>query len=259
MKHISKPGILGAVCAAVGMLCLFLRQWLLSAAPDEKGLLPTGHPVSIIIWILTAAVSALLLVLFFTWNKQVTCLFQPTPVNASATILMAVGYGFAAWKLLQEPGQLLYLAGGIAGIICVLCTLFIAVGQFRNMRMHPLLYCPGPLFLLCYMVTSYPQWSSEPQMQYVLFQIMSTAFLVFSVYGRAELAAGKSSGRNYAIFSRAAIFFSIAAAAHSEYPLMYGCFAAALALDGCDAALKPPKTPDAPGTDPVDSPVSQGD
>lgn len=259
MKHISKPSILGAICAAAGMLCLFLRQWLLSTTPDENGLLPAGHPVSSIVWLLSLALVVLLLILFFTWNKQVTCLFQPTPVNATATILMAAGYGFAAWRLLQESGQLLYLAGGIAGIVCVVCTLFIAVGQFLNMRMHPLLYCPGPLFLLCFLVTSYPHWSSEPQMQYVFFQIMSTAFMVFSVYGRAELAAGKCSGRNYVIFSRAAIFFSITAIAHCADGLMYGCFAAALVLDGCTTALKPPKTSDPSGSVSAEPPVSQGE
>ena len=259
MKHISKPSILGAICAAVGMLCLFLRQWLLGTTPDEKGLLPAGHPVSYAIWILTAVIAVFLAILFFAWNKQVTCHFQPTPVNAIATILMAVGYGLAAWKLLQESNQLLYLAGGIAGILCVICTLFVAIGQFLNMRMHPLLYCPGPLFLLCCLVTGYPQWSSEPQTQYVFFQIMATAFLVFTVYGRAELAAGKSSGRNYTVFSRAAIFFSIAAIAYCADGLMYGCFAAALILDGCSTALKPPKTADSPKSAPHEPPTSQGD
>jgi len=243
MKQLSKPPVLSTICCIAGMLCLFFRQWLLGSALDADGLLIIWHPINILIWVLTALVGIVLLVLFFTWDKQLVYQFPFTPLSGTATLFMAVGYAVAAYPLLFDPTYYLDMVTGIFALLAILCTLLIALGQFLKLRMHPLLYCPGVLFFMLYLLASYPLWSGEPQPQFFFFQMMACVFLLLSVFTRAEMAAGRIAGRNYTIFSRAAIFLCIAAIPHSDRALLYAIFAVGLLLDGCRTVKRQPKNP----------------
>lgn len=245
MKQLSKPLPLTAICTLGGFVCLLLRQWLFGSGLDSEGLLRLSHPANILSWVLTGLTAILLIILFVTWDKHVTCTFPLTPMSGVATLILAGGYAIAAWQLLMgQPLQLLSIVCGALAAVSLLCSLLIAVGLFRGVRMHPLLYCPGVLFFLCYLILRYSTWSGEPQHQDFFFQMMSTATMLVSVFCRAELAAGKINGRNYLLFSRAAIFTGIAAVSHSENGLLYLLFALALLLDGCQTSRKEPKEPE---------------
>lgn len=245
MKQLSRPVVLTAICALGGLLCLLLRQWLFGTL-DQEGLLTLSHPANILCWVLTGLVILPPVVVFFTWDKQVTCAFPLGPVSGVSTLLMAGGYAAAAWQLLSMPFQLLNILAGALALICLLCSLLIAMGQFRNQRMHPLLYCPGVLFFLCYLILRYSGWSGEPQTQLFFYQMMTACCMLITVFCRAELAAGKVSGRNYLVFSRVALFMSIGAISHSGEVLLHLCFALWLLLDGCYTFRKEPKTPETP-------------
>ena len=58
MKNPLKPRLIPVIALLGGLLGLFLRQWLLSAGVDHKGLLLNQHPANIGIYILTAFVLA---------------------------------------------------------------------------------------------------------------------------------------------------------------------------------------------------------
>ena len=248
MKQISKPVVLTALCALSGLLCLLLRQWLFTTVNDKEGLLILSQPANILIWILTAVTGLVLIFLFVTWEKHVTCVFPLNPVSGLSTLVMAGGYAVAAWKLLSggEQLQFLTLAAGVLAILSLLSMVLIALGQFRGQRMHPLLYCPGVLFFLCFLILSYPDWSGEPQHQVFFFQMMASCCMLITIFCRAELAAGKISGRNYLVFSRAAVFTSIAAISQSREPLLYLLFALTLLLDSCRLEKKETKEAETP-------------
>ena len=240
MTQLKKMPLLSGLCAGLGFLCLLLRQWLMGTGLDEKGLLLPGQPVEIFIWVITASVCVLLVWAFLSWEKHTTCLFPNEPLSAVATLFLASGYVIALLQL-PKPLDLLGLINFVLGAISVLCMALVAWGQFRGQRMHPLLYCCNILFHLAFMLLQYPGWSREAQPQMYLFQLVGCAGMLVTVFCRAELAAGKISGRNYAVFSRGALFFCIAAVAHCGQPLMYLCFALSILLDGCRLQQKQPK------------------
>ena len=250
MKQLSKPPVLSAICAVMGLICFFLRQWLLGSGIDQKGLLLLSHPVNFIIWILVVLAAAILLWLFFSCSKQITCTFPNTPLSAVSSLFFAAGCVLAAVSLLSGPLHTVSLIACVAGLVSVSCTLLIAYGQFRGQRMHPLLYCPGVVFFMCFLIAQYSRWSAEPQPQYFFFQMAGCVCLLLSIFCRAELAAGRIAGRNYLVFSRGALFLCIGAIARESNALMYLCFAVALLLDGCRAEVKAPKTPELPQDNP---------
>lgn len=249
MKQLSKPLVLTAVCALGGLLCLLLRQWLFAKGMDSEGLPLLSHPANILIWVITGGIALVLIFLFFTWEKHVTCAFPLNSVSGLSTLLMACGYATAAWQLLFGGPELEFLTvvATVLALLSLLCMLLIALGQFRRQRMHPLLFCPGVLFFLCYLILSYPGWSGEPQPQVFFFQMMASSCMLITIFCRAELAAGKISGRNYLLFSRAAVFTSIAAISHTGEPFLYLLFALTLLLDGCSTEKKEPKDEETPG------------
>ena len=235
MKHLSKLPVLTALCAALGLICLYVRQWLLRTGPDHKGLLTVSHPGILLSILLLAAV---LCVLCLALRQKQTYRFRNSALSVVSMVFFAVGYGSAAWKLLENRSHTLSAVTGILGAVCVVCALCIAFALLRKLRLHPFVYCPFAIFLMLFLVCRYQQWSSEPELQRYLFQLLCVITLMVSAYHRAALEADKKGARSYLLVSRAAVFFCIAAIPGSTYGILYGCSAVAIILDGFTVSKK---------------------
>ena len=232
MKQLFKLPVLTALCAALGLVCLCVRQWLLGTAVDDQGLLAVNHPGILISWLLLAAVVC---ILCLSLRERQVYHFSPTPLSSVSMLFLAAGYAFAGVKLIADHGQTLsFIAGGLA-VFSALCALLLAFAMYRKLRLHPFVYCPPALFLLLFLVCRYQQWSGEPEMPRYLFQMLAVVSLMFTAYHRAALESDKKGVRPYLLLSRAAIFFCIAAIPGSLYGILYGCCAVALLLDGFTA------------------------
>lgn len=235
MKNLSKLPVLTGLCAGLGLVCLCVRQWLLRSGTDNKGLLVAWHPGMLLsLLLLAAAVCVLCLAL----RQQQVYRFHNSPLSVVSTLFFAIGFGYAAWKLLSSRAQTLSVIAGILGILCVFCALIIAFCLIRKIRPHPLMHCPSVLFFMLFLVCRYQQWSGEPELQRYLFQMLSVITLMLSAYHRAALAADKKGARNYLLASRAAVFFCIAAIPGSTYGVLYGCAAVAIIVDGFAVSKK---------------------
>ena len=235
MKFLSKLPVLTALCAALGLICLFIRQWLLQTGADDKGLLTAGHP-GILISLLILAIA--LFVLCLALRQQQVYRFRNSALSIVSMVFFAIGYGSAAWKLLANRAQTLSVIAGILGILSTICALCIAVALFRKVKLHPFVFCPFAIFLMLFLICRYQQWSSEPELQRYLFQLLSVITLMVSAYHRAALEADKKGARVYLLVSRAAVFFCIAALPGSVYGPLYGCSAVAIILDGFTVSKK---------------------
>lgn len=229
MKHLSKLPLFTGLCAGLGLLCLLIRQWMLGDAPDEKGLLAAGHPGIVLSWLLLAAAVC---VLCLALRQRQVYHFSPTSLSAVGMVFSTVGYGITAWQLLSTRAQTLAVLAGAFAALSALCALLLAFAMYRRLRLHPFVYCPAVLFLMLFLICRYQQWSSEPELQRYLFQMLSVVALMFTAYHRAALESDKKGVRSYLLFSRAAIFCCIAAIPGSLYGMLYGCSAVALLLDG---------------------------
>ncbi len=235
MKHLSKLPVLTALCASLGLLCLCVRQWLLRSGVDEKGLLTAGHAGILLSMLLLAAA---LCVLFLALRQQQVYRFHNSALSIVSTVFFAIGYGSAAWKLIVNHAQTLSIIAGMLGILSALCALYITFALYRKSKLHPFVFCPAALFLMVFLVCRYQQWSSEPELQRYLFQLLSVISLMISAYHRAALEADKKGARIYLLVSRAAVFFCIAAIPGSVYGILYGCSAVAIILDGFTVSKK---------------------
>lgn len=230
MKQLPKSFILSGISTIAGVLALFLQLWFLSRI-DEKGLLATAHPSNILSGIITAAV--VLFLIFFTQKHQEICQFPATPVTAAGMLATTVGIAAAVWSLLTGTASILALVTGIVGIFAGLCTTYIALLRVCKRRAHPLLYCPGIVFFMLMLICMYQQWSGEPELSRYFYPLLALVFLMLSTYQRAALKVGMEKSCAYLFFSRAALFFCLAAIPASYMQLLYGAMALSIILDGC--------------------------
>lgn len=229
MKHLSKLPVLTTLCATLGLVCMCIRQWLLSAGTDSKGLLVASHPGILISWLLLSAAAC---ILCLSLKQRQVYHFSPTPVSAVSMVFFAIGYSTAAIQLFTTHAHTLSMIAGCFAVCSALCALLLAFALYRKLRLHPFVYCPPALFLMLFLVCRYQQWSGEPELQRYLFQMLAVVSLMFTAYHRAALESDKKGVRAYLLLSRAAIFCCIAAIPGSLYGILYGCGAAALILDG---------------------------
>lgn len=230
MKKNTLSALLASGCTLAGVLCMAIRQWLLTAATDGKGLLQAGHPGAAVSWILTGLV--LLALAAATLYSMPRCSFQESPLTLVGNGIQAVALGVLAAQLLRT-GDGLSLITAIAAVAAALCCLANAVCRVCSLRYKPLLRCPLVIFYLLFLVFCYQSWSSEPELQRYGFQLLALVCLTLAAYHRAALAMKLGSSRMYLFAANAAVFLCLAAVPGGAHSLFFLLMAVATVLDGC--------------------------
>lgn len=232
MKQLSKPNILSWLCAGAGILCLLLRQWLLSTGMEASGLLDREHPGNWLSWLLTA-LTALAVLLSLRYRTRVR--FAPSGLRALGQVLAALGYLAAGYSLGQDSHPL-HTPTAVLALISACCCLWMLWGLCRKKRVPPLVYAPGAVFFLLFLVCRYPSWSREPSFQLCFFHIASLGSLALTAYLRGAAALSRKDGKPYLPVSRWAVFASLAAIPGCTDALPLALWALAVLLDGCSPA-----------------------
>ncbi len=173
---------------SLGVTGMGTRWMLYLKATDSRGLLTSGHPLEILLWLLTAAA---LILIGLAVRKQKGLggyedNFFPSWPAAGGQILGAFGIGITVLfgnPLL--PGMLGYI-WKILGLAAVPCLA--AAGVFRGLGKKPffLLHMIPCLFLVFHVVNHYQLWSSQPQLQnYVFYLFGVLAMALFAFYTSA--------------------------------------------------------------------------
>lgn len=223
MKSFIKPKIIPAIVAACGGLGFLLRLELYLSAVDEKNLLIAGHPLEVLLFGLTGAVLAFIVVAL--WPLYGSLRYADNfPASRTAALGCAVGaVGMVLGVLLTgtqaDPMYPLWKIMGLVGGVCLLLT-----GWARKEGRQPnfLLHGAVSVFWLVHLVYNYRPWSINPQLQDYLFSLLaSVGFLMFSYYQTAfDVGSGKR--RNMLAVALGGAYFAMVALSGCETPLLYG-------------------------------------
>ena len=210
-----------------GLVCAGLRWLLFRNHTDALGLLETGTLVETGVFLLTG----LCLVLF----------------------ALAARRGWAGENRLAAPGQMLgglgifltalgnsgQMAGPVAslwkimGLIAGICLIVQGVCAARKRPASYLLPLAVCVFFLLHLIDNYRGWSSQPQLQKYLFDLLASLSLTFFSYCDAarKVSLGKPKTR---IFSGlCAVYFCLAAIPGSpEFTVLYALCALWALTDG---------------------------
>ena len=223
MKRDSGSRKLSVMMLLFGLAALALRTGLYAAAVDARGLLLRGHPLTIALAVLSAAV--LTIAALSTRKIKATGVYEDhyRADLPSALGCAAAGAGILATVLAGTPvtGSYLEKIWLFLGLASPVCLLLAAAARVLGKRPFFLLHVVVCLFFVLHIVTRYQFWSSQPQMQDYLFSLLGAMALMFFGFYKASLEAGLGDLRMTLGTGLAAIYLCIGELARSSCPLLY--------------------------------------
>ena len=218
LKAFAMP-ILTALCGAVGA---GLQVWLLGTV-DEKGLLAGGHIGQILLWILSIGVTAGLLFLTrpLVHGPKYSFNFPPSFIGGIGAMVAAAGVAFTAATMLLSKGDMLTTLTALAGFAGTICLVLSGTGRWKGMRMNVIVHSVVCVFFLLLLICQYRMWSSEPELQRYVFQLIATVLLMIGVYQRACFDGAMGSRKSYAFFRLTGAYFCFLAIPGSDLWLLY--------------------------------------
>lgn len=212
----------------LGLVCAGARWTLFRNHMDALGLLETGTYAELCVWLLTG----LCLVLFALaarrgWEAGENKLAAPGQMLGGLGIfLTALGNSGQMAGPVASLWKIMGLLAGVCLIVQGVCTL----KKRRVPFLLPLAVC---VFFLLHLIDNYRGWSSQPQLQKYLFDLLASLSLTFFSYCDAarKVSLGKPKTR---IFSGlCAVYFCLAAIPGSpKFTVLYALCALWALTDG---------------------------
>lgn len=221
MKKVFDPAYLPYIVLGCGTTGLLLRIWLFATGIDDKGLIVPGHPATWLVWLLSTA--AMVILVLGSRRLQEAAKYS---FNFPASIPGGIGtFLAAAGILICTVVESISKPDTFGLVVCALGILSVPalcfIGYCRCKGAHPslLFHALVSIYLLLRLVWMYRQWSSDPQLQEYVFQLLALTCLMLACYHRSAFDANMGIRRAYVIFNLAAVFF---------------CF---VSIPGCDSMV----------------------
>lgn len=223
MKQLLKSKNLPLVVLGLGGIGFALRKALYAVAVDRKALLLSGHPLEILLWLVTAAVLALVIV--GVRKRKGSPMYQD---NFGSSRLASVGTVVAMAGIAQTlllPGRdvagtlgLVWKATGFASILALGA---IAGFQIKGRKPFFLLYGIVCIFFAIHMVSCYQGWSSNPQIQDYVFTLFASVGLMLFSYQQTAFAADAGNAQLQTGIGLLTVFSCIVALSGTDNLLLY--------------------------------------
>lgn len=220
--NLSKPR-LPLVTAFLGLAACLLRLCLYLFGTDSKGLLVTGHPLSIALWVLTAvAVIYIPLQVRKRSGKDSLHAMADFPVSLPMVGCFLFAAGLLLTVMANRPAYTtMELVGNISGLLAAAALIAAAVCRMQGKT--PFFGFHGIVFLALtlHTIRSYRGWSSQPQLTVAFFPMMGClALMLFSYYRTASDADMRNPGMQLGS-ALLAVFFCLAAIPESNMLPLY--------------------------------------
>lgn len=217
-----RPIPLPITAAVLGAAAFVLRLCLYRFGTDEKGLLVSGHPLEIALWLLAAAAAA-----FVVLQSQKRKARQPYSVCFPASNRSVIGcFAFAAGILLTVMANrytysTLEFVRNIVGLLAV--PALTAVAICRRLGKRPLFgfHAVICLALALHTVSYYRIWCACPQLQDAFFPMMGCILLMLFAYYQTAFDVNMKKPEMQTGTGLLAAFCCFAAMAESDTALLY--------------------------------------
>lgn len=237
-----RPALLPVFTLIAGLLGLVLQLTLYLTGFDEKGLLVTGHPAGVFLYILTALVLLALLLMVRSLNdiRKYSRLFPASLLSAIGCFAAAAGIVLTAvTEILKQHSFFTILStvvalAAAAGLVLVgLCR---RKGLCPDFGPHALL----TVYFMIHLIAQFRVWSAEPQVLLCFFPLLSSIFLMLTAYHATCLDAQRGHRRWYAFCNQAALFFCCVSLVSSNW-LFYLSMALWVGTNLCSMGISKPR------------------
>lgn len=223
MKKNLNPTALPPLILGLGGLGLSLRAWLYGTGLDASNLLIKGHPAGMLLW--PVCLIALGLLAWqcrnFTGQAKHSVLFPKSLPAAIGCWAAAVGILITALGDLMEHRDLLHILCSIMGLVSFPALIYAGYCRMKDLRPSFLLHTAVCIFFALRLACMGRDWSSEPQIQDFLFQLLAHVSLMLSAFYRACFDQNIGKRPTFVFFNLLAVFSCCLAIPASGLSLLY--------------------------------------
>ncbi len=223
MKTICKPRHLVFFAAISGAAGQGLRRLLYAFAVDEGGLLTAGHPLEILLWLLTAAVTAVILlsVARLDGSQRYEHNFSRSPGAGLGHFVMAGGILVTVLFFGEGTSGGLRLLWKGVGFLSVPCLIWAGIDRWQGRRPLFWTHFTVCVFFVLHMLSNYQNWSRDPQLQDYVFELLCCACLALFAYQLTAFDVGSGRRRMTLGVGLLAVYLGFVAAPGSSFMALY--------------------------------------
>lgn len=227
-----EPRMLPRIALGAGILGFVLRLGLSLAGTDQNGLMPSAHPSTILLLLLTSTV---LFVIGFSIKPITT---QPPYGKLFPGMPDQIGhYVAAAGVLISCFFQNATAIGILTGLAATAC--FVLIGNPQLNKLVPRRFSLAAItgYLALYLLQQYRHWNTEPQILHYFFPMLALVFLMIATYYKTAADTEKVNLRALTFFHCGGIFFSCVGMASNQWIFFLGMTAWLITWD-CNYTAK---------------------
>lgn len=227
MKIKLKSTQLPVLVLGIGGVCFALRWLLYRVAVDEKNLLLSGHPLEVVLWLLTAAAAAVTVTVVWKLdgsNRYVDN-FRPSVESAAGDFLLAIGIAITLLSMGKSESNLERVRT-IVGCLAAVSLVLAGISRFQGKRPFFAFHSLVCVFFAIYMLGCYRTWVGNPQLQDIVYELFGCVTLTLFSYYQASFDVGSGRRRMQLAMGLLAAFSCITALAHTEHWVL--CLTAAI-------------------------------
>ena len=210
--------------------CLYV---LYATGIDDRGLFIDGHPATLAILALTAALAVWLAVVLIPHSAvpPYRLLFPRSPAAVMGTALGAVALVSAGIRCVLDGALPMDNYFGGAMLLGGVAMAVLAWLRRESRKANVLLWAAVTVSMMLRLLVSYRHWSGEPQLMEYFYPLLSSVALTLAVFYRTGFSGEMESPRLYLFFSQLGGFCALLAI--PQEPVFYAGMAAWALTDVC--------------------------
>lgn len=222
MKNLLKSQNLPLLAVVPGGIGFILRRLLYTIAVDQKNLIPFGHPLEILLWLVSIAAVVLVVaaVRKLDGSDRYEDNFGASPVSTVGAAALAAGIFITVWSSGAAVTGL-EKARILLGYLSVAALAVIAVCRWQGKQPFFLLHTVVCIFFALHMVTCYRGWSGNPQLQDYVFTLFASIGLMLTAFYHAAFEVGSGKRRMQLGISLLTAFSCLVALSRTDNVVMY--------------------------------------
>ncbi len=208
--------------AVMGLTGYWIRMLVYATLVDDRNLLLRGNPLEWMLYLLLAGAAGLIWVDVRKAEGPKTYAPNFGPSNAAAlgSILFAGGILLTMLGA-GRPELLLELGCQVLGLAAAGCLLLTAWCRHRGTVPFFLLHCVVCVYLGSYMISHYRQWSSNPQLQDYVFQMLALVCMTLFAYEQAAFSLNMGKRRRLLLMGLMGALCCLTALAQTQDGFLY--------------------------------------